>query len=106
MGKMQTVIQHIKSYVIITFGLLMMAFGWTAFLIPNELLGGGVSGVATLIYWSTGLSTGVTILAVNVVLVIIALKILGFGFGIKTIYSICCSPFSFRCFRFFLTDHF
>jgi uncharacterized membrane-anchored protein YitT (DUF2179 family) len=85
MAKKQTVFQHIKSYVIITFGLFVMAFGWTAFLIPNELLGGGVSGIATLIYWSTGLSTGVTILAVNAVLVLIALRVLGFGFGIKTI---------------------
>jgi uncharacterized membrane-anchored protein YitT (DUF2179 family) len=66
----------------------MMAFGWTAFLIPNDLLGGGVSGIATLIYWSTGLSTGITIFVVNIILVLIALRILGFGFGIKTVYSI------------------
>ncbi|MBZ0242084.1 MAG: YitT family protein, partial [Bacteroidales bacterium] len=77
-----------KEYAIITFGLFMMAFGWTAFLIPNDLLGGGVSGIATLIYWATDLSTGITIFAVNIVLVLIALRILGFGFGVKTIYSI------------------
>ncbi|MDD4373442.1 MAG: YitT family protein [Bacteroidales bacterium] len=104
MAKKQSVFHHIKSYVIITFGLLVMAFGWTAFLIPNELLGGGVSGIATLVYWSTGLSTGITILAVNVVLVLIALKILGFGFGLKTIYSILVLSFFFSMLQLYFPE--
>ncbi|HPE43627.1 MAG TPA: YitT family protein [Bacteroidales bacterium] len=104
MAKKQTVFQHVKSYVIITLGLFVMAFGWTAFLIPNELLGGGVSGIATLIYWSTGLSTGITILAVNVVLVLIALRVLGFGFGIKTIYSILVLSFFFSMLQLYFPE--
>lgn len=88
MATKQTFFDHFKQYVIITFGLLMMAFGWTAFLIPSDLLGGGVSGIATVIYWSTGLSTGITIFVVNIVLVLISIRILGFGFGVKTVYSV------------------
>ena len=56
------VLLEVKRYVIITFALLMMAFGWTAFLIPNHVLGGGVSGIATLIFYATGISTGMSMI--------------------------------------------
>jgi uncharacterized membrane-anchored protein YitT (DUF2179 family) len=100
----QTIFNHFKEYTIITIGLLAMAFGWTAFLIPNDLLGGGVSGIATLIFWSTGLSTGITIFAVNVVLVLISLRILGFGFGVKTIYSIVVLSVAFSVLQMYFTE--
>jgi len=95
-----------QSYLIITFGLFVMALGWTAFLIPNKLLGGGVSGVATLLFWTTGLSTGITILAVNAILIIIALRILGFGFGVKTVYSIFVLSGFFSLLQFYIKEPF
>ena len=49
----KTVWAEVKRYVIITLALFVMAFGWTAFLIPNHVLGGGVSGIATLIFYAT-----------------------------------------------------
>ena len=36
--------KHIKPYVTIVFGLFIFTIGWTAFLIPSEITGGGVSG--------------------------------------------------------------
>ena len=93
-----------KRYIIITICLFMMALGWTGFLIPNGLLGGGVSGISTLVYWSTGLSTGVTIFSVNALLLILAIKILGFGFGFKTIYSIIVSSLFFSLLQHYITE--
>lgn len=100
----QTIFDHFKQYAIITLGLLIMAFGWTAFLIPNDLLGGGVSGIATLIFWSTGLSTGITIFAVNIVLVLVSLRVLGFGFGVKTVYSIVVLSVFFSVLQMYFTE--
>lgn len=79
---------ELKNYSIITVCLFGMALGWTAFLIPNHMLGGGVSGIATVIYWVTGISTGITIFAINAVLILISFKNLGWRFGLKTIYCI------------------
>lgn len=79
---------EIRQYAIITIALFLMALGWTGFLIPNGLMGGGVSGMGTLIYWTTGISTGITIFVINAILILLAIKIIGFGFGVKTIYSI------------------
>ncbi|MDR0968978.1 MAG: YitT family protein [Lentimicrobiaceae bacterium] len=93
-----------KKYFIVTICLFMMALGWTGFLIPNDLLGGGVSGISTLVYWSTGISTGITIFSVNALLLILAIKILGFGFGFKTIYSIIVSSLFFSLLQHYFTE--
>jgi len=92
---MAAVINFIKPYLYITTGLFIFAFGWTAFLIPSELIGGGISGLGTLIYFSTGFPVGYTTLLVNIVLVIIAMRILGARFGINTIYGIIISSIFF-----------
>ena len=78
----------VKEYGLITFGLLAYSMGWTIFLLPNNLVGGGVSGFAAILYYATGIPMGYTYLILNAILLIIAIKILGTGFGGKTIYAI------------------
>jgi len=78
----------LKDYTIITFGLLLFAAGWVLFLIPAEITGGGISGVAAVVYFATKIPVSITYLTINVFLVLVAIKILGANFGVKTIYSI------------------
>ena len=106
MGKQKTFVNELKSYVIITLGLFVMALGWTGFLIPNEILGGGVSGIATLIFWASGLPVGVSVLAINAVLIIFAFRLLGVGFGVKTIYSIGMLSFFFAVLQYYIREPF
>ncbi|MBK9292772.1 MAG: YitT family protein [Bacteroidetes bacterium] len=107
MRKQKTSIwSEIKAYVIITAGLFVMALGWTAFLIPNDILGGGVTGISTLIYWSTGLPVGVSVAVINAVLLIFALRILGRGFGVKTIYSIAVLSGFFALLQYYIREPF
>ncbi|MBN1987086.1 MAG: YitT family protein [Prolixibacteraceae bacterium] len=89
----------IKDYVIITVGLLMFTMGWVVFLIPAEITGGGVSGVAAVVYFAAKIPVSITFLAINVVLVLVAIKILGANFGIKTIYSIAVLTLFFALFQ-------
>ena len=89
----------IKDYVIITFGLLLFSLGWLLFLIPAEITGGGVSGVAAVVYFATKFPVSITFLAINAVLVLIAIKILGANFGVKTIYSIAVLTVFFAVFQ-------
>ena len=98
------VLDEVKRYLIITVALLVMAFGWTAFLIPNHVLGGGVSGIATLIFYATGISTGISVFVINAVLVLISLKVLGPSFGIKTVYSIVVVSVFMSLLQHFITD--
>lgn len=81
-------IQKIKSYVLITAGLLMNAFGWIAFLIPAQIVGGGVTGIGAVIYYILNFPIGFSVLLINVVLVILGMKILGLTFALKSIFGI------------------
>lgn len=78
----------IKEYALVTLGVMSYALGWTIFLLPNNLIGGGVSGFASILFYATGLPMGITYFILNVLLLIIGTKILGTGFGGKTIYAI------------------
>lgn len=77
-----------KEYVFLTVGVLSYALGWSIFLLPHNLVGGGVSGFASILYYATGIPMSVTYLVVNIILLIVGTKILGKGFGFKTIYAI------------------
>lgn len=83
-------INELKSYAIITLGLCVYSFGWTAFLIPSEIVAGGAGGIGTLIYYASGetIPVGYSFLVINVFLILIALRVLGSKFGIKTIFGI------------------
>ncbi|HPF50542.1 MAG TPA: YitT family protein [Draconibacterium sp.] len=95
----KNLVRIIKDYAIMTFGLLLFSLGWALFIIPAELTGGGISGLAAVIYYATGFPISITYLAVNVVLVLIAIKILGASFGVKTIYSILVLTAFFAIFQ-------
>lgn len=80
-----------KRLFLVVFGLFLYAFGLTAFLIPNGLVGGGIGGIATIIYFATDIPVGLSNLVINVFLVILAIKIMGARFGFNTIFGIVTS---------------
>lgn len=78
----------LKEYGLVTLGVLSYALGWSIFLLPNNLIGGGVSGFASILFYATGIPMSLTYFVINVILLIVGTKILGTGFGFKTIYAI------------------
>ncbi|RUT78092.1 YitT family protein [Ancylomarina longa] len=96
---------EIKSFVIIALGLAIYSFGWTAFLIPSGLIGGGVSGIGTLIFYATNklIPVGYSFFIINVFLILIALKILGSKFGVKTIFAIIVGSILLSTFQKYIT---
>jgi len=82
--KVQTIV---KDYSIMTVGLILYVLSWTLFLVPAKITGGGISGLAAVIFYSTDIPIGLTFFAINVVLVAFAMRILGASFGIKTVFS-------------------
>ncbi|OJV20651.1 MAG: hypothetical protein BGO30_04795 [Bacteroidetes bacterium 41-46] len=86
--KTKRVLSTLRTYSIITFGLLLYAAGWSVFLIPSGLVGGGVTGIAAVIYYATGFPVSWSFFIINAALLAVALKILGKGFGVKTVFAI------------------
>lgn len=79
---------EVKAYAIITLGLLLYTLGWIVFLIPNNMVGGGVTGISAILLYAFNIPVSVSFFVINLVLLLIALKVLGKGFGMKTVYAI------------------
>lgn len=76
------------DYFYITIGLMLYGFGWAVFLLPYKLVTGGVTGLAAIVFYATDIPVSFTYFSINIVLLLIALKILGFKFMAKTTYAI------------------
>ncbi|MBQ9639407.1 MAG: YitT family protein [Bacteroidales bacterium] len=85
------------SYVIITLGLMLYTFAWSAFLLPSKIISGGVTGMSSIIYFFSGerIPVGITNLVINAIFVLLGFKLLGSKFGANTIYGIIMSSVFF-----------
>jgi len=79
---------ELRDYLFITLGLLLYTIGFTVFLLPYKIVTGGVTGISAIIFYATGFPIETSYLSINVALLVVALKILGFKFMMKTIYAI------------------
>ncbi|HIZ04280.1 MAG TPA: YitT family protein [Candidatus Phocaeicola gallistercoris] len=84
----QRLMREVKDYAIIALGMLMYGIGWTVFLLPNDIPSGAVPGIASIIYWAFKVPVQYTYLTINFLLLLLALKILGFKFCLKTIWAV------------------
>lgn len=102
----------IREYIIIAIGLLINTLAWNLFLFPHEVAGGGATGIAAIVMYATkgllpnevqaffsmlgmesvggGVPITVTFFAINAVLLIASIKILGFQFSIRSIFGVLC----------------
>ena len=73
-----------------TAGMCFYAFGWIGCILPARCMGGGASGLSLLLYYFSGetLSIGTTVFVINAILLLIAGFIIGWKFGLKTIYCV------------------
>ena len=86
--KSKQVYREIKDYLLIALGMIMYGIGWTVFLLPSDIPSGAVPGIASIIYWATGFPVQYTYLIINFSLLLLALKILGLKFCLKTIFAV------------------
>ena len=86
-----SIMSEIKSYTMITLGLALYAFVWNFFMSPYEFLIGGVTGIGAIVQYATSGAVPMQYVyfSLNLILLIVAIKILGWKFCIKTTYAIC-----------------
>lgn len=77
--------ETIKDFFFIFCGILLYALGYTAFILPEQVVMGGAPGVAALVFYATGLPAGLTIAIINIVLLLIAFRALSHQFVVRTI---------------------
>ena len=90
----RSILVGVKEYLLMTFGMFCYAFGWLMCVLPAGGMGGGAAGLATLINAilpssMTGfLTIGTLVFIINCILLILGVMIVGWKFGIKTLYCI------------------
>lgn len=102
----RTVLGEFKAYVVITIGLLCYVLGWDVFLLPNNMVGGGVTGISAVLLYAFGIPVSYSFFVINLILLAIALKVLGKGFGAKTVYAIVVTSVFFDIVPEFLPEAF
>ena len=91
--------KSVKEYFLIAVGMAIYTLGWTIFLTPNNLVGGGVTGVSSIIQYATGIKMGYSYLVINVFLLLISFLVIGPMFGAKTIYAIILASIGLNVFQ-------
>lgn len=79
-----------KDYLWIIVGLSLYALGFTACILPHDIVIGGMAGVSTLIYFATNglIPVAVSSYALNLVLLAIAYRVVGRTFVLRTIFGV------------------
>ena len=90
------VLACIYDYFVITLGVVLFVMAWQCFLLPNNMIDGGLTGASALLSMVTGVPVDIWYFGINVLLLVLAWFVLGRGFGIKTIYAIVLSTLLFR----------
>ncbi|HHT66218.1 MAG: YitT family protein [Caldicoprobacterales bacterium] len=77
----------INEYLLIVLGCLLTALSFNLFFIPNQIAPGGLSGIATVLYYLFRFPVGITTLVLNIPLFISGIRQLGGHFGIRTLLA-------------------
>ena len=93
-------LEHIKDWSLVTIGNFLVAFAFSFFLDPNNLVIGGSTGLATIFKNLWGWNTDITVFIVNTGLLIVGLFLLGKDFFTKTVYSTLVFPLMIRFLNF------
>jgi len=94
----------IFSYIKIFIGLVIFSLGYTCFMLPYQIMSGGVAGISALIYYATGLHASISYFVINVILVLIALYTLGWRFCMRTIIATIAVSFSIDFIQALITE--
>ncbi len=97
----------LKSYLFIVLGTMVTGFAIGVFLTPNKIVGGGVSGISTILFHTLNIPTGLSFIVLNLILLLLGIKILGRHFIIKTLIGTSLLSFFIQIFSYmpFYTDN-
>src|SRR5262245_43847398 len=81
-------VDFFRDVLFISLGILSAAFGLNGFLIPNDFIDGGATGIALLITELTVAKLGVMLVVINIPFVLLGLGVIGRNFAIKAAIAI------------------
>lgn len=88
-----SVFRSVKEYVLMSLGMLLYSFAWIGCIIPAQGIGGGATGLSTVICHALtqldiSVQIGTMAFLINGILLVVGGFIVGWNFGVKTIFCI------------------
>ena len=89
----KNIAKTIWEYLALTVACFIFAFSWEGFMIPNGMSAGGLMGLCTIVQYATAgfIPAQYSYIALNALLIVIAVLAMGIGFGFKTLWCIALS---------------
>lgn len=99
--------EKLKSASLVFVGITMVAIAISMFLVPNKIVNGGASGLATIIYYTIGIKPSISNAIINGILLLFSLICFGKKFVAKTVTSIVGLTILIEVFSYFppITDN-
>ena len=90
---METVLKSVKEYFLMTVGMMLYSFGWIGCILPVKGTGGGAAGLSLVVCSALGqigvdIQIGTMVFVLNAILLLVAGFIVGWNFGVKTIFCV------------------
>ena len=99
---LQKIYHPVRDYVFIVMGTLLYGFGFNGFILSNEIVPGGLTGLCSLLYYSTKIPVSLSYATFNIALLLIAYKVLGVRFMLNSIFGIVSLTLSLMLFEWLL----
>ena len=88
-----------KSNMLFLLGIVIYVISYVCFLLPYQLISGGMNGISTIIYYTLGFHPSITYLVMNVLLILLGLKVMGWRYSLKTVVAIFIISFLINIFQ-------
>ena len=92
---MEQVLKTFKEYFLMTVGMMLYSFAWIGCIMPADGTGGGATGLSRVLchaveHWAgISIQIGTMAFLINGVLLLVAGFIIGWNFGVKTVFCVC-----------------
>ncbi|MCF0167720.1 MAG: YitT family protein [Bacteroidales bacterium] len=98
---------ELKNLAAIYIGIFIYCAGFCAFILPHNIVIGGMAGFSTLVYHATGglIPVAVTMYGMNILLLILGSRSLGRGFVIRTIFGATLMSLTIGAMEGYFTSH-
>ncbi|MBD5401674.1 YitT family protein [bacterium] len=86
-SKKSLFLKWVRNLLFLTFGAIVTAFALEAFLVPNNIIDGGIIGISMIISHVSKWNLGILVLVLNMPFILLALKKMGKKFVFQTAYA-------------------
>jgi len=88
--KLNRIYTAVNKVLLMIFGAALASIGLEIFLIPNNIIDGGITGISIMASYLTNLSLGIFIFILNIPFLIVGYKQIGKTFALSTLFSVTC----------------